>query len=232
MKLWITGPRGDLGGLRPALENRWKLTAGDSGADVEFIEPLDNEFHGQMLTRLWAQEVRDSSDPEHLISEIDFLPVRTDLRQLSRGPLNLIGVNYVRREYPAGADPNRSGGELQKYETPEGVPLIAPWLLYVRMTPRNVDKLPPETWLDAAGPHNDAANFALKYALEAGFVTDEPDWGLVQGQDAWPVVHGVRYPRLGTHAFFAASLGAPADKELCWGLKAGDHFSNVRAMLR
>jgi hypothetical protein len=175
-------------------------------------------------------EIRDG-DPENIISEIDFIPVRTDLSQLSRGPLNLIGVNYVRREYPAGADPNRSGGELQKYETPEGVPLIAPWFLYLRMTPRNVDNLPPENWLGAAGEFNDAANMALKAALDAGFVTDE-DFGLVQGQDAWPVVHGVRYPRLGTHAFFAASYGAEADKELCWRLKAGDHFNNVRAMLR
>ena len=250
MKLWITGPKGDLGGLRPALEKRWNLTAKDSEADVAYVEPLDNEFHGDLLTRLWVTEIRDSSDPEHIISEIDFIPVRTDLRQFSKGPLHLIGTHYVRREYPApGAspesrgdlrlsswksgemDPLKSPGALKTYEQ-DGIPLIAPWFLYLRMTPRNLDHLPPETWLGAAGPYNDAANLALKAALDAGFVTDEPDWGLVQGQDAWPVVHGVRYPRLGTHAFFASSFGAPADKELCWGLKAGDHFSNVRAMLR
>lgn len=194
-----------------------------------------------MLTRLWATEIRDSADPEHIISEIDFLPVRVDLRQLSSGPLHLIGAHYIRREYPPGADPTRSGGELKTYET-DGVPLIAPWFLYLRMTPSNINRLPPENWLNADGPYNDAANFALKHALDAGFVHNEsfgvpgvytpPDWGLVQGQDAFPVVHGVRYPKLGTHTFFASSFGAPADKELCWGLKAGEHFRNVRAMLR
>ena len=230
MKIWITGPKGNLGGLRPALENQWSLVAGDAGCDIAFIEPNENEFHGDLLTRLWVTEIRDAADPEHLISEIDFVPVRNALNFLSQAPFHLIGAKYVRREYEPGADPISTAGELKVYEIND-LPLLAPWFLYLRFTPRNTQKLPPENWLAAGGQFNDAANLALLHAVQAGFVGEE-DWALLPGKDAWPVVHGVRYPKVGTHAFFASSLGAPADKELCWGLKAGDHFSNVRAMLR
>lgn len=196
------------------------------------MEPLDNEFHGEMLTRLWVTEIRDSSDPEHIISEIDFIPVRGTLHNLSAGPLHLVVPQYVRREYPPGADPTKSGGQLKTYEQ-DGLPLAAPWFIYIRMTPANSGKLPPENWLAAAGKFNDAANLAVHNAVASGFVRndDSPDWGLFQGRDAWPSVHGVHYPRLGTHTFFASSFDAPADKDLCWGLKAGDHFKNVRRLL-
>jgi hypothetical protein len=233
LKLWITGPKGDLGGLRPALERQWLRVAQDANvdlADVNFVEPRDHEIHGEMLSRLWVEEVRDSADPEHLLSEIDFIPCRNALNFLSQAPFHLIGAKYVRREYPPGANPLHGPGEVKTYEM-NGLPLIAPWFLYLRLSPQNSTKLPPETWLQAGGEFNDAANLALHHAIQAGFVREE-DFALLPGKDAWPRCHGVWYPKVGTHAFFASSLGAPADKELCWGLKAGDHFSNVRALLR
>jgi len=231
LKIWITSPAGSLGGLRPGLEKRWRLAAQDAGAELNFVEPRENEFHGDMITRLWVEELRDSTDPEVLLSEIDFLPARNGLNFLSAAKqFNLIGTKYTRREYAPGEDPLKTSGELKTYEINE-LPLLAPWFLFLRFTPQNTQRLPPETWLQAGGHFNDAANLALLHAVQSGFVVED-DWALLPGKDAWPVVHGVRYPKVGTHAFFASSLGAPADKELCWGLKAGDHFSNVRSMLR
>ena len=251
LQVWITRPHGaKLRDLTPALERRWTMAAKyltDFGhpTTVHFCEALPGEIHGEFLTRLWVTEIRDHDDPFHVISEIDFNPQRLALVRLFRDAtscaLRLVAPAYVTRDYLPEQHPARDQGVVRSYrasaDPQDPVHLMAPWFVYLDLRDREHVLRLPETWLGASGPFNDAANTALVTALEAGFLSTHPrNWGLLFHRDAWPAVHGVRYPRIGTHYFFARALDQPDDSVICWpdhkdSLTAGEHYRNIRRLI-
>jgi len=200
----VTVPHAGCGRLEAELKKCWTLAAKYAGADLVFYQARRSETHGMLLERLWC-EARDDDDRHFVLSEIDFIPRRQGLVRLAEIDVPFVGVNYVTRIPDA-------EGKLHKHELPDGVPLIGPWLLSVRLDGRPE---PPDNWLAAAGPFNDAANLALQRCLESGFCTiAEVD--LLRAKDDRPLSYGVRYPHIGRHLFYGSSLEKPADQVICF----------------
>lgn len=230
MKILITAPRGArCGGLRARLENKWSLVAKDANADIEFLEPESHEIHGELLTRLWVTHIRPANlaGCPVLLSEIDFIPVRGAAN--SRSWSNFTCVPYCTRIYDPGVSPSLSGGRLQEASV-SGFPLCAPWFAVF-----NLDAFASvldDDWLGASGPFNDAMNLAGHRLMERTSIRPH----FLSGKDAFPSIHGVRYPGLGTHCFFARALDEPEDTVICWpdqprSLTAGQHRTNVHQLL-
>jgi len=245
MQIWISCPRETtLAGLKPALFKRWAQSAQfatKNGVEtgVHLLEPLPNEIHGEFLTRLWSTEILESPDDEHLISELDFLPYRDTVLRIATtaraGGFDLLGVPYVRRVYSPDQSTRLHSGKVETYEQ-DGLPLLGPWLLYLNLAKHRTLHLPQMDWLGAAGPFNDAGNLALHSLRASGFLT-ETNFALLPAKDAFPLIHGTQYPRVGIHTFFAREYDAPADKEILgFGCKepllAGTHLNNVRRLVK
>ena len=234
MQVWISKPHGaQLGGLEQKLRDKWLMSVDwarneDCPVEISFLEPEKYETHGELLTRLWDQEIRDHTDPSHLISELDFIPTRQTVARLissqNQGRLLFIGAHYVTR--------NDAGG-LQAY-TRNGTPLTAAWIMALRMEQATRTRLPND-WLAAGGPKNDAANLAVETALVAGALAPF-DHAYLPYRDGRPVGHWVRYPKTGKHLFFARSLDEPDDTVLLNfnnrdPLTVGEHRRDIRRIL-
>lgn len=242
MQVWVSSPRGfgegEAADLAPLLKASWIRSCREASADLHFVQPNKHEIHAEFLTRLWLTDIAASDDDLHLISEIDFIVFRDGLLKtldsFERARLKLLAAPYCTRIYKPDQRTDTHPGKLVTHATPDGqLALCGAWFLMVRKS--GTGKLRSD-WLAASSQFNDAANYAMVYALEDGFASKD-QIALIDFRDAWPMIHGATYPQVGLHAFFARELDAPADKQICWHeckhpLTAGEHRDNLKFYLQ
>ena len=235
MKIWLTSPNVKSSAL-DKMWVRWAHLADISAVDLELCKPEPGMIHGELLCSIWAK-IRAEEDQIQLISEIDTIPHRNFFKTMDEKlkVKRLVAANYVTRIYKDSADVHVDAGNLKEHEY-SGTPLCGPWLIGFNL--KDVSKWPDSNWLDAAGPFNDAANFAFRRALESGFAREE-QIEVLHGRDAFPIVHGISYKNLLLHTFFARNLANDCDPAapICWAhtkrpLTAGYHRWNVDFALK
>ena len=214
MQVWITSPRVK----GPLFDRLWSCwTSLFPGDNLHLRIANSYEIHGDLLNRIY-QEIVDHPDPQHVISEIDFLPYPTfkeTADSVFRGGSPVALTPYVTRT-----------SELQLINH---WPLVGAWLLLLDKS--RFLKPPALTWLEASSVFNDAANHALHNLVAAGSIEDENDLTELLYYDNAPDSLGLEYSGLGYHAFFARHFNDPPSRDLFPGFTLAQHLADINARL-
>lgn len=213
MKIHITRPQTPTP-LDPQLAAAW----GRLDTKVRFYQAEPYEVHGELLARIY-QATLDSSDPKHIISELDFIPEPYMDDQVSKWLYTypLIRVAYGTRP-----------GPTYKFKT-EGL-LTGAWFLAFNRDLLRAE--PPIDWLREGGPFNDAANLALHHLIATDPTLDlDREVLTLEPLDTYPNL-AIEYRNVGSHAFFHRHLNDPAHHQLTPGVTVGDHTRAIQRLLK
>lgn len=194
IRIWLTRPNQPRHPIEERVIARWEKLAGTLDAKLEIVEPKLYEIHGELLTRIWSMIRQDPKDT-HLISETDFSPSRM-LLSLIKNPRAATFTEFGNRDGPT--------HEFLHYD-----PLTAPWFMI--LNPSRFRTEPRLDWLGAAGPFNDAANYAyLNGVLDGCFFGDEV---VVLRTFDHPSIRGAHYA-FGTHFMWLRHWHDPPNSRL------------------
>lgn len=233
MKIIITRPAQPIHKFEQKFLDHWAQVSDLLGTKPVIVQNEPYETHGALLTRIW-NDLRTCKEPI-LISESDFWAYADEVEDLLRHAQRLQRAacftplaRRLAHPLPSGMAPTDALGSLKFYE-----PLVAPW--FMLLLPSNFQADPPLTWLQAAGPFNDAANCAYLRGVEAGaFLEHNVKW-LQKTKALGPVIRGntavIQYLH-GTHFFFTRHWhDNPETLLLPGGYTVGAHLAVIETWL-
>lgn len=224
MRIIITRPNQPIHKFEQKFLDHWQKVSELFGTKPVVVQNEPYETHGALLTRIW-NDLRTLKEPI-LISESDFWAYADEVEDLLHHATRLsraaVFTPLARRQAPAPPS-GMALGEVKLYE-----PLVAPW--FMLLLPQNFRADPPLTWLQPAGPFNDAANCAYIRGVEAGaFLQADIKW--VQKTRALGPTAALQYLH-GTHFFFTRHWHDQPDTLLLpGGYTVGAHLAVIEAWL-